>query len=147
MAAIGRPPQDDELSHPYAETSYIGDHAAMGDQDQRQPIAMRGDLLLDLGDLAPATFHVVERALQDIPRLRLPEGQAGRVQAAAARARQYRADRDPVLPKRVADPLSLRAATFVEVALGRAVVEPGARRIEAARGKAVTQDHNGTGRT
>ena len=146
MAAIGRTPQDDKLAHPYAETGQVGHHAAVCHQYQRRSTTVSSDGFLDLGKLALTEFHVVERALQDIPRLRLPEGQTGGVQASAARAGQHRADCDGVLPKRVTNPPGLRPAAFVQVALGRAVVEPGVGRIESTGGKAVAQDHDAAGR-
>ena len=118
----------------------------MGDQDQRQLSTVCGDRLSDLAELALAPFRVVERALQRTPRLPLPEGQAGRVQAAAARARQGRPDRDAVLPERLADPRGLRPAALVQVALGGAVVQPGAGGIEAPGRKAVAQQDDRTRR-
>ena len=86
MAAIGRTPQDHKLAHPYAETGQVGHHASVCHQYQRRSTAVSSDGFLDLGKLALTEFHVVERALQDIPRLRLPEGQTGGVQASATRA-------------------------------------------------------------
>ena len=101
----------------------VGDDRAVGDEDQRRALAVRRDARARLADQATPELGVVQRALQDHPRLRPTEGQARRVHAAAAWARQHLADRDPVLLEGLADPRRLRAAALVEVALGGAVVE------------------------
>jgi hypothetical protein len=86
VAAVGRTPQDNKLAHPYAETCQVGNNTPVCHQYQCRSTPVSSDGLLDLGKLALTALHVVERALQDIPRLRLPEGQTGRVQTSAARA-------------------------------------------------------------
>src|SRR6185295_7333998 len=128
MASIGRAPQDDKPAHLYVETGQVGHHTAVRHQYQRRPTPMARDGFPDLDKLALTPFRIIERALQDLPRLRLPEGQTGGVQTSAARARQHRADRDTVLPKRLANPPGLRPPSFVQIALRRAVVEPGVGR-------------------
>ena len=74
MAAVGRTPQDDKLAHLYAETRQVGNNTAVRHQYQRRSTTVSSDGFLDLGKLALPAFRVVERALQGIPRLRLPEG-------------------------------------------------------------------------
>lgn len=86
MAAVGRTPQDNKLAHPYAETCQVGSNTAVCHQHQRRSTTVASEGSLDLGKLTLTALHVVERTLQDIPRLRLPEGQTGRVQTSAARA-------------------------------------------------------------
>ena len=63
-----------------------GNNTAVRHQYQRRSTTVCREAFLDLGKLALTAFRVVERALQDIPRLRLPEGQTGGVQTSAARA-------------------------------------------------------------
>jgi len=88
MAAIDATPQDHEFSHLDGETRQIGRDTAVRHQDQRRSTTVASDGVLDLGEVTSAAFHVAERALQNIPRLRMPEGQTRGVQATAARARR-----------------------------------------------------------
>jgi len=74
MATVGHTPQDDKLAHPYAETRQGGNNTAVRHQYQRRSTTVSSDSFPDLGKLALTAFRVVERALQGIPWLRLPEG-------------------------------------------------------------------------
>lgn len=94
-------------------------------------------IALGIAQITQCAWCIQAHALQDIPRLRLPEGQPGRVQAPAARAGPDRAHGNAVVPKRLADPPGLPAAVFVQVALGRAVLQLGVGRIEGPGGVAV----------
>ena len=60
VAATVRRPEDDELAHPDGETRQIGDHAAVGHQDQRQPTAMVGDPSL----IGPDALHPTQQGLE-----------------------------------------------------------------------------------
>src|SRR5262249_21331600 len=77
------------------------------------------------------------------PGLDPAERQTRGVQTAAARAREHLADLDGILAESLADPLRLRAAVVVQVALRRTVIELRVRRIEAAGCIAVPQYHDG----
>src|SRR5262249_28671967 len=79
---------------------------------------------------------------QGLPRLRAPEGQTSRLEAPAAWARLDGSHGNALLPERLADARGLSAAALIQVALGRAVVESGVRRIERPRGVAVSQHHD-----
>src|SRR5204863_9616103 len=96
-------------------------------------------------ELATAELRVVEGSLQDQPGLRLAEREARRVHATAPRAGQHIADGDAVAAERLAHFRGLGATRLVEIALGRAVIEPGRRRIEGAGRVAVAQDHDAAG--
>ena len=85
----------------------------MRDQYKRRAIAVDGDRVPDLGDLAPAELLVSQRALQRMPGLRLPKGQPACVQTATAWARQDSAHDDAVLPERLTDPPRLRPAPLI----------------------------------
>src|SRR5712691_756903 len=142
MRAFSRTPEYHELAHANVETGHIAHDTAVRDQDQRRSVAVLGDRLLDFLDLPASKLRVTERAQERVPRFDPSESEPGRIQATAAGTRQDRADRDPVLAKRLADLSRLMPPAVVQVALRRAVVEPGVGRIEPARRKAVAQHHD-----
>src|SRR5437879_8434483 len=145
-SAVGGPPQYDELSHPNVESGQIAHDAAVRDEHQRRSVTLLGDRVLDVLDLPASKLSVIERAEQCAPLFDSPEGEPGRVEATAAGTRQHRADRDPLLAKRLANLSGLTSPALVQVALRRAVVELCVRRIEPAGSEAVAQHHDGARR-
>src|SRR3989442_322262 len=110
MGSILRATQHHELAHSDVQPGQIGHNTAVGDQYQGLAATVGIDGFLRLGQPAPAKLGVVERALQDIPGLRLTEGQPRGVQTSAARAREDLPDGDGVLAKGLADSRGLSPA-------------------------------------
>src|SRR5688572_1662007 len=103
---------------------------------------MRRDQLLDLGDETLPELGVPQRALQRRPRLRRSEGEPRGLEATAARTREDGADADAVSSECLADAPRLRPTGLIEVALGRAIIQPCVGRIEGARRVAVAHEHD-----
>src|SRR5262245_1283732 len=108
VEAADGPAQHDERAHRHAQAGEVANNAAVGDEHERRPGLVSVEHRADLGELAVAEGRVTERATEWRPRLGPTEGQACRLHAAAARARQDPAHRDALAPERLTDPPGLR---------------------------------------
>ena len=117
---------------------------AVRHQDHGGPVPVRRDRVL-ISAYDARRRSAVERALQHLPGLRCPKARRAVSATGTAGSIAPRRPRSRVAgtPRRSA---GLCPARGVEVALSRAVVEPGVRRIEPTGGEAVAQHHDAAGR-
>ena len=139
-------PQDDECAHPDVASGQIGDDSAVGDQHEWWPSVVRCHGLSDLHELTLSTGSASLSAPRGrLPGLRVPEGQARR--RGTGSAGWTLPHRPRCRSCRNASPIraALRPPVRVQIALRRAVVEPGGRRIERPGSISWAQDHDAAG--